>query len=34
MLVIKLLVVAIPMFIVGFFAYTAGLRDGKKETEK
>ena len=31
MLAIKLLVAAIPMFIVGYFAYVAGLRDGKKK---
>ena len=33
MLVIQLLVAAIPVFIVGYIAYEAGLRDGRKETE-
>ena len=30
MLVIQLLVAAIPVFIVGYIAYEAGLRDGKR----
>ena len=33
MLAVQLLIAAIPAFIVGYFAYKAGLRDGKRETE-